>query len=210
MDPSSVTYQPFELDTGVLCLDFSNTWEDRGRPETERLNDVSDLLAFAAQSGITTSAIAAELNKFCARQPQEAQRAFSEGRKVRERIYRIASAQAAGRAPAPQDLESVNQDLAAAYHGQRLRREGKGYHWEWPQPENGLTPILHPILRSFGELLASADLERLRECGGPTCTWLFLDRSPSGSRRWCSMKTCGNRAKARRHYRRRKSLGSSV
>jgi len=37
------------------------------------------------------------------------------------------------------------------------------------------------------------------------CTWLFLDRSRNRSRRWCSMATCGNRAKARRHDRRRGS-----
>ncbi|TAL94280.1 MAG: hypothetical protein EPN73_18145 [Paraburkholderia sp.] len=36
------------------------------------------------------------------------------------------------------------------------------------------------------------------ECAA--CSWLFLDLSRSRSRRWCSMATCGNRAKAQRHY----------
>jgi predicted RNA-binding Zn ribbon-like protein len=36
------------------------------------------------------------------------------------------------------------------------------------------------------------------------CGWLFMDDSKNGSRRWCSMQSCGNRAKAHRHYLRSK------
>ncbi|MGF7005658.1 CGNR zinc finger domain-containing protein [Aminobacter sp. BE322] len=56
-------------------------------------------------------------------------------------------------------------------------------------------------------LLASENLGRLRIC--PNCNWLFLDRSRNGSRLWCDMAVCGNRQKARRHYRRR-SKGEAV
>ncbi|MBI5103754.1 MAG: CGNR zinc finger domain-containing protein [Solirubrobacterales bacterium] len=43
---------------------------------------------------------------------------------------------------------------------------------------------------------------RLRICASETCSARFYDRSPAGVRRWCSMRTCGNAAKARRHRRR--------
>lgn len=46
--------------------------------------------------------------------------------------------------------------------------------------------------------LLSAAPERLRQCDHPDCTLYFYDTSKNGSRRWCSMKTCGNRAKAQR------------
>lgn len=39
--------------------------------------------------------------------------------------------------------------------------------------------------------------ERLRSC--PRCGWLFVDTSRGGRRRWCSMRTCGNREKVSRH-----------
>lgn len=206
--PSAVD-QSFELDTGVLCLDFANSWEDRGRPETDKLRSLDDLLAFAMQSGIATPALIARVDDFRARHPDEARRALDECLAVRERIYRIVSAQAAGHSPTSEDLSSINLALAAAYAGQKLESKGRKYRWEWPSPEDGLAPILHPILRSLGELLVSGDSARLRECDGPTCTWLFIDSSRNGSRRWCSMKTCGNRAKAHRHYRRQKSHRSS-
>ena len=68
-----------------------------------------------------------------------------------------------------------------------------------------LAAPLRPIVRSAAELLVSDQLDRVRECDGARCTWLFLDQSRNRSRRWCSMETCGNRAKARRHYRRTKA-----
>jgi predicted RNA-binding Zn ribbon-like protein len=44
---------------------------------------------------------------------------------------------------------------------------------------------------------------RVRNCANPACVLWFLDATRSGTRRWCSMATCGNRLKARRHYQRR-------
>jgi predicted RNA-binding Zn ribbon-like protein len=43
---------------------------------------------------------------------------------------------------------------------------------------------------------------RVRNCANPDCPFWFLDTTRSGTRRWCSMAVCGNRLKARRHYRR--------
>jgi predicted RNA-binding Zn ribbon-like protein len=46
----------------------------------------------------------------------------------------------------------------------------------------------------------------VKECGTENCNWLFLDTSKNRSRRWCDMKECGNREKARRHYHRKKGV----
>ena len=43
---------------------------------------------------------------------------------------------------------------------------------------------------------------RLRACANDECRLFLLDRSHANAARWCSMKSCGNRMKARRHYRR--------
>ncbi|MCL4370559.1 MAG: CGNR zinc finger domain-containing protein [Chloroflexi bacterium] len=62
--------------------------------------------------------------------------------------------------------------------------------------------MLWPVARSAGELLTSSELGRVRKCAGYPCGRLFLDTSRNQSRRWCDMKSCGNLAKARRHYAR--------
>jgi predicted RNA-binding Zn ribbon-like protein len=50
--------------------------------------------------------------------------------------------------------------------------------------------------------IITARPDRIRQCAHPRCVLWFLDTSRNGSRRWCSMAGCGNRAKALQHYRR--------
>lgn len=63
-------------------------------------------------------------------------------------------------------------------------------------------PIDLATARSALKLVASPDTERLKIC--PNCEWLFIDRSKNRSRTWCDMAVCGNRAKARLHYRKKR------
>lgn len=49
------------------------------------------------------------------------------------------------------------------------------------------------------------ELSRVKMCPGDNCGWLFIDETKNARRRWCSMETCGNRAKASRHYERKKA-----
>lgn len=57
--------------------------------------------------------------------------------------------------------------------------------------------------RNYLELLAQAP-DRIRSCAHESCVLRFFDTSRNGTRRWCSMAACGNRAKASRHYARSK------
>jgi predicted RNA-binding Zn ribbon-like protein len=49
--------------------------------------------------------------------------------------------------------------------------------------------------------------DRIRRCAGHECVLHFYDASRAGRRQWCSMASCGNRAKARRHYERMRASG---
>lgn len=201
----------FEMSGGALCLDFANTWSDRSRPETEKLRGYADLLGFARQARLLAGGAETGLAELAKRQPRAAAAALDLGRGLREVLYRIFSAAAAARAPAASDLERLNAALPEALSRLRLEcRDDGGCVWGWAEPEAAGEPAgaleapLFPILRSAAELLTSDELRQVRECAAGDCTWLFLDHSRNRSRRWCSMATCGNRAKAQRHYRRRK------
>ncbi|HSW41707.1 MAG TPA: CGNR zinc finger domain-containing protein [Patescibacteria group bacterium] len=54
-------------------------------------------------------------------------------------------------------------------------------------------------------LVARGEADRLRICANDGCRWVFHDTSPTGRRRWCSMASCGNRAKAARHRARKRA-----
>jgi predicted RNA-binding Zn ribbon-like protein len=58
------------------------------------------------------------------------------------------------------------------------------------------------VAGSLAHYLADHDAGRLRICADESCGWLFIDESPAGRRRWCDMRTCGNRAKVARHRER--------
>ena len=64
--------------------------------------------------------------------------------------------------------------------------------------------LLHVELVETLAVLAGPRLPLVRQCNNERCLWLFVDDSKSGTRRWCSMASCGNRAKAHRHYARRR------
>jgi predicted RNA-binding Zn ribbon-like protein len=57
-------------------------------------------------------------------------------------------------------------------------------------------------------LLASDAWKRIKICRN--CRWLFIDKSRNSSRLWCDMSVCGNRHKAKRHYRRRNAAPGEV
>jgi predicted RNA-binding Zn ribbon-like protein len=66
------------------------------------------------------------------------------------------------------------------------------------------------VAGSLAHYLADHDADRLRVCADDTCGWLFVDRSPAGRRRWCDMRTCGNRAKVARHRARARESGAAT
>jgi predicted RNA-binding Zn ribbon-like protein len=196
----------FELSGGALCLDFANTVSGRntGAP-VDHFRRYADLVAWARQAGLLAERQAAELDRRGEARPAEAGAALAEAVALREALFRLFAAVAGGGAPAADDLAAVNRRLPRALARQRIAPSADGFAWSWRDAADALDPMLDPVLRSAADLLTGSELGALRECASDACRWLFLDRSRNQSRRWCDMKVCGNRAKARRHYRRRKS-----
>jgi predicted RNA-binding Zn ribbon-like protein len=64
--------------------------------------------------------------------------------------------------------------------------------------------LLASLAREAVHLFGGEAAERIRQCESPTCTIFFVDTSRSGHRRWCSMATCGNKAKVAALRRRAK------
>jgi predicted RNA-binding Zn ribbon-like protein len=51
------------------------------------------------------------------------------------------------------------------------------------------------LVRDALYIIGGEDRAQLRECVNPRCTRLFIDTSRAGTRRWCGMTECGNKAK---------------
>ena len=78
-----------------------------------------------------------------------------------------------------------------------------------PSPE--LPPVrraLATIAIAWTELGTTGDIARLKRCAEHSCAWVFWDTSKNRSRRWCAMRVCGNRTKARRYAAKRAGADS--
>ncbi|HXA23747.1 MAG TPA: CGNR zinc finger domain-containing protein [Acetobacteraceae bacterium] len=184
-----------------LCLAYANTRYSRGTvTPTEQLNGPDDLLKWAAATERLPPLLIDRVTTCWRERPDEAAVSFGEATNLREAIFRCFAATTSGRPPSEGDMAALNAALATAPPRQRLRLGG----WDIGTPELSVGALLAPTLWSAADLLVGTQLQRVRQCANPECGWLFLDNSKSGNRRWCSMSACGNRAKAHRHYLRRK------
>ena len=103
----------------------------------------------------------------------------------------------------PVALARLNAYVQAAAAHMRLAAVKRGFEWTFDEVLD-FDSVLWPIARSAADLLASDQLPYVRRCSSKTCEWFFLDTSKNHHRRWCDMTRCGNRAKVRRFYNRRK------
>jgi len=203
-------FEPFDkqlkLDEAHLCLDFANTieWHTSGHP-VEHLHTYADLIEWAQEVQLIDTDEAAGLLAAATREPQDAEEALREAVALREAIYQLFSAASDSREPGQADLDLFNRALARALSRAVIHPEADGFRWARNPESRRLDRILAPVVLSAAELLTSENLYRVGVCadeGG--CGWLFYDTSRNRSRRWCSMGSCGNRAKAQRHYQRKK------
>ncbi len=187
---------------GALCLDFTNlvSWRDDLNPK-DYLQSYEDLVYWSAHAGLLTADEEREMLKNGKRNPGEAARIFEEARDLREAIFRVFSAAATGRDASAGEVGDLNGFVSRTMGAARLEKRGARYAVGFPRGQ-GLDRMLAPIVWSAVQLLTGGSLGRVRECSGDTCGWLFVDASKNGSRKWCEMRDCGNRAKARRHYQR--------
>jgi predicted RNA-binding Zn ribbon-like protein len=194
-----------------LCLDFTNTIDDRFRDQQEELFvTYRDLVAWSQQTGIATAEEARHLLAEASKHPEEAEGVRQQAITRRETIFRIFQAVVDESEPDEQDMQQFNDALSEAMSKARIVGGRGHYAWDWSEKATALDWILWPVWRSTSEVLASAEVHLVRQCASEDCSWLFLDTSKNHSRRWCDMQNCGNRAKVNRHYVRKKQGASKV
>lgn len=205
-----------------LCLDFANTcfWRGSEAP-TESLADYAALAQWLLQAAVIDVGTAASLALLPGADADAARQLFKDALQLRELMYRLFAAEAdaeseggggGGDAADNKTSGEAQMKLDAAELAGWIartppRQQGVFDHrgppyagWQLPMHTPSAAEVLAPVLWSAADLLLALQRLRLRACANPKCRWLFLDDSKAGSRRWCSMSSCGNRAKVRRHF----------
>jgi predicted RNA-binding Zn ribbon-like protein len=190
---------------GRLCLDFCNTTSDRRGRHEDRLETFGELVSWGWRAGILNSEEAARLNRLGARSPAEAHSVQERAIRLRDALTSIFTSVSEGRSLRQGAIEVLNDELAGAMSRSQVVSTDTGFAWLWAEGGRALDCVLWPIARSAADLLTDGPLRTIRICQGRGCGWLFLDTSRNATRRWCDMRICGNRAKARRHHERMKA-----
>ena len=201
------SHRPFKLIGGQLSLDFTNTvpWRGREIPE-EKLNTYQDLLDWSRLAGILTEDNARKLSREGSIQREGAKGVLDRAVEIREAIYRVFSATVSKMPVSDWDLVILNRELREALTRLRLYPESEGYALDFEWGGGAIDQMLWPIARAASDLLTSEELDQVSRCASDDCLWLFVDTSKNRSRRWCDMKDCGNRNKARRFYERKRGI----
>jgi predicted RNA-binding Zn ribbon-like protein len=195
----------FDLVGGRLCLDFCNTHGSRSGAPEERFPTYGDVVGWAWRASVLNAEEAARLGRLAGRNPTEALAVWERALMLRTALQALFTAISAGKRVRPGWLEALNEELARAMARSQVVPTESGFTWVWAQGGKALDSMLWPVARSAADLLTDGPLTTIRVCEGRSCGWLFLDTSRNRTRRWCDMKICGNRAKARRHHERTKA-----
>ncbi|MBV9280280.1 MAG: CGNR zinc finger domain-containing protein [Chloroflexi bacterium] len=176
----------------------------------ELLSTYDDLVAWGQHAGVLDVDQAAGLLGEAAARPGAAAAVYAWAISFRESLYQLFRDVLAGRPPTARDLDTLNVALVTAMTEARVLRTPGGFSWTWAERGLSLDRVLWPVARSAADLLTSPTLSRVGQCAGESgCGSLFLDTTKNRSRRWCAMRDCGNRAKARRSSERRRSREQS-
>jgi predicted RNA-binding Zn ribbon-like protein len=173
-----------KLHGGAPALNFVDTVDPRiGDDIEDFLPAPASLAAWAEYAGV-------------ARDVRVTAAGFRRAIDLREALYRVFLAVARAERPAAGDLALVHDEHVQAFASARLVADGDAFRYDVPATA-GVDAILWPLLESAREVLATP--HRVKECPGEDCGWVFLDTSRNGTRRWCSMGSCGSREKMRRY-----------
>src|ERR1700722_7532402 len=203
----------FQLSGGHPALDFVNTLDNRFALDgpVELLRGYADLLAFVQQSGLLSAHQTRLLD--AAAKKGGAARVLQSARELRDAIAAALYSALDGRTPAPEHLRTLESHfLHASRHRQlRWRPASKqsavryGAEWVWGRSETDLELPVWMLAPSAAALMTSPSVDRWRAGGRVACRCLLLAASKNPPRRWCDMKICGNRMKARRFNARRQA-----
>ena len=203
----------YQIIAGHPALDFVNTLDNRFSEDGPRelLNSYADLLSFSRQAGLLDPAEAAVLatrEASAKAQSNQAAGVLRAARELREGVAGLLyTTLDESRQPPFLDMQTLQRHfLRADEHRELVWRddgdEAPRARWQWGSFASELELPVWAIAQSAALLLTSPAMEHVRMCGSETCRWLFYDTSKNHSRRWCDMKVCGNRMKARRFQKR--------
>ena len=187
---------------GDAALDFVNTVTGRDQEPRDWLDSYARLLEWATLVRLLPEKNLRALAKKMHSEPGAAGRALIRAKELREELFALVSAVASGNAPPKSAMAALREHWLAGVDAHELRFESGRVITDIRADAADFDLIAAIVAYRMVEHVMPLPVDRLRVCGGKNCSWVFIDSSKAGRRRWCDMAVCGNVAKAQRFYAR--------
>ena len=187
---------------GRLWLDFINTADARLGQRVDLLATFSAFVDWLAAAQVIDAERAAALRRRAVEQPSGAAAALVEAQRIRSLLRQLAEQgrDARGAVQRAHVVEEINRVLGRSVGTRRVdAMPDGGYVRSFVPVGDAFGGLVIPVVESAVDSLVRGELGKIRGCADRRCPRHFADDTKSGTRRWCDMKTCGNRAKAKRH-----------
>lgn len=169
-------------------VDFVNTEKNRNGGVIDLISDFADFSEWCNQSGLYTADIAIV-------EPLKQEKILCELREFRAELRNFFVKIVNGEKANTPFLDKVNLVLSRSCLKMELNFADKGFSTTILPDTKSDHFFLAILAIQTANLIASGNLSSLRKCRSEDCILFFLDFSKNHTRRWCNMKTCGNRAK---------------
>ena len=192
------TFRPRDFVGEEAALDFVNTVTGRDQSPRDWLNAYPRLIEWTRRVELLPTAVLRALEKNAEAEPTRADQALQRAKQLREALFLIATSVISGKVPPENVMAVLNRNWQAGVLAHELRYQEGEVRLAIRPDAIDLELIAALIAWRFAKNVLPEPRNRLRICAGVNCSWLFLDRSKAGRRRWCDMAVCGNAAKSRR------------
>jgi predicted RNA-binding Zn ribbon-like protein len=198
---------------GRLWLDFVNTDDARLGQRMDVIASFSAYVEWLVAAQVVDAERASVLRRRAVEQPSGAAAALVEAHRIRSLLRQLAEQ---GRDPRgirtrEQVVEEINRVLGRSVGTRRVEPSGDdGYVRSFVPVGDAFGGLVIPIIESAVDSLVRRELAKVRRCADRRCPRHFADDTKSKTRRWCDMKTCGNRAKAAANRQKRKASGGRI
>jgi predicted RNA-binding Zn ribbon-like protein len=190
-----------------LALNFANTESGRGFPSHQNhFRDAGNVVEWLRHAKALPVEESDWMRERMAENAHLAADLLAQAVTLREAIHDIGAAIGHGAKPPEAALASLSALHARCVAEAELAPGVASCRWQWSLRASPVEAALGPIALAAVRLFTEGDFDRIRECGGHACGWLFYDRSKNNRRRWCEMEVCGNRAKQKRLAARRREV----
>ena len=194
---------------GHPVLDFINTVTGRDELPQDWLDSYAKLIIWAKKVDLLPLETLSYLTEKIADSELETEHAFLQLKELREELFSLFYSLMTKQGVAAELLEQIEKKWHASYSIHRLVEINDKISISVDSSAPDFQLIEKRIIYLAVELACQLPTARLRICKGSNCSWLFLDRSKAGRRRWCDMKTCGNTSKVRRFTAKKKLSNAS-